>query len=221
MGAAVLVGGDHLTEHRLVGADRGHVGAGEHADRIRRGDVREIGIADRQIALAPQRLLQQQARRQVRLDRDGLALEIAYRLDRAIRCPAVAAGRDVDRADDDPLGVLAPAEALVLADGAQITVDVAALHGREGVGHVVIQDLFDGDAFLREIAELVREVHRPEAHPHRIGAGDGVRVAHGSRGVLGRSDRQDQRRCEEQREHQLLACDQHGVPLSLRGTSAS
>ena len=221
MGAAVLVGGDHLTEHRLVGADRGHVGAGEHADRIRRGDVREIGIADRQIALAPQRLLQQQARRQVRLDRDGLALEIAHRLDRAIRRPAVAAGRDVDRADDDALGVLAPPEALVFADGAQITVDVAALHGREGVGHVVIQDLFDGDAFLREIAELVREVHRPEAHPHRIGAGDGVRVAHGSRGVLGRSDRQDQRRCEEQREHQLLACDQHGVPLSLRGTSAS
>ena len=174
---------DHEAEHRLVGADRGHVGAGEHADRVGRGDIREIGIADRQIALTPQRLLQQQARRQVRLDRDGLALEVAHRLDGAIRRPTVAAGGDVDRADDDALRVLAPAEALVLAHRAQVTVDVAALHRGYRVRHVVVQDLDDRDALVREIAELVGQMHRAEADPHRVGAGDGVRLAHRGMGV--------------------------------------
>jgi hypothetical protein len=56
---------------------------------------------DRQSALALQRLLHDQAGGQVRLDGDGLALQVADPSDRAVRDPAVAPGREVDRAYDD------------------------------------------------------------------------------------------------------------------------
>ena len=164
----------------------------------------------------PQRLLQQQARRQVRLDRDGLALEVAHRLDGAIRRPTVAAGGYVDRADDDALRVLAPAEALVLADGAQVAVDVAALHGRDRVRHVVVQDLDDRDPLVREIAELVGQMHRSEADPHRVGAGHGVRLAHGGMGVRRPDAGADQGRYEPKCERQLLARARHGDSSSCQ-----
>ena len=98
------------------------------------------------VALLLERHLHEEPRRKIRLDRDVLALQVADRLDRLVGRPAVAAGRKVDRADDDALRLLAAAEALILADGAEVAVDVAALHGGDGVRHVVVEDLLDGDA---------------------------------------------------------------------------
>ena len=76
-----------------------------------------------------------------------------------------------------PCVSLRPAEALILADGAQVAVDVAALHGGDAVRHVVVEDLLDGDALVLEVAELVGEMDRAEADPDRVHAGDLVGLA--------------------------------------------
>ena len=45
-----------------------------------------------------------------------------------------------------PWVLFAAAEPLEFADGAQVAVDVAALHGGDAVRHVVVQDLVDRHA---------------------------------------------------------------------------
>ena len=96
-----------------------------------------------------------------------------------------------------PLVLLGPAQALILADRAQVAVDVATLHGGDAVGHVVVQDLLDGDALVLEVAQLVGEMDRAEADPHRVHAGDLVGLADGGP-CRARGHSREQCRCEQQ-----------------------
>jgi hypothetical protein len=111
--------------------------------------------------------LQEEPRRDVGLDRHGLALHVRDRLDRLVDDHAVAAERLVDRADDDAGRVGVARAALVLADRPHVDLDVAAGKGRHDVRAVILELHVDSDAFLLEVAEVVGDQHRREARPCR------------------------------------------------------
>ena len=67
-----------LRHERLVGGDHRHRGVGEYGDRIGGGDLLEVEVLERQPGLL-QLELQKETRRNVRLDRDGLALHVGDR----------------------------------------------------------------------------------------------------------------------------------------------
>jgi hypothetical protein len=84
-------------------------------------------------------------------------------------------------------------------------------HCGQRIGHVVVEDLVDGDALLLEIAELVGEMHRPEADPDRIGAGHDVGLADRRLRVARRGESRNQ----QHGERQPLQRGQHGFFLPL------
>ena len=189
VGARLVAGLEGLRQRRLVGGDRRHARIGEDGDGVGRGDVLHLQVLQRQ-AVFLQLHLRQQAGRHVRLDGEDLALEIAGVLDRAVGNDAVAAERNIDRADDRALRLRRARAALMLADGAHVALDVAALERRQHVDAVVVERLVDGQPLLAEVAELIGQIHRCEPRPERIGAVDGIV---GRRRMAPTKDRQSER----------------------------